>query len=110
MDSDEERIVAVLHDTVEDSSTDLEDLRRAGFSEAILSAVAHLTKSEGESYEAFVDRLSANPIARRVKLADIEDNMNIRRMDTLSEKDLARLQRYHRAWKKLAAPGMETQD
>lgn len=55
------------------------------------------------TFDTFVDRLSANSIAHRVKLADIEDNMNDRRMDELEEKDLKRLERHHRAWKKLTA-------
>ncbi len=104
VDTDEERIVAVLHDTVEDSEdVDLHSLKDAGFSETILTAIDCLTKRDGEAYDVFIDRLINNPIARSVKLADIEDNMNIRRMDELAETDLARLGRYHRAWKKLTA-------
>lgn len=61
----------------------------------------HLTRREGESYEEFVTRAAAHPVARRVKLADLEDNMDVRRTGTLSDKDVERLGRYLRAWRRL---------
>ena len=70
----EERIVAVLHDVVEDCGISLDDLRKEGFSEAVLTAIESVTKVAGESYEAFVERAAQNPIGRVVKLADLEEN------------------------------------
>lgn len=100
--SETEMIVAVLHDVVEDSPDwDLERLRREGFSEEIVQAIDHLTRREDESYQAFVERSGQDPLARRVKLADLEDNMNVTRLNSLTEPDQARLARYHRAWVKL---------
>ena len=98
MDSEAAMTAAVLHDVVEDTDWTLERLRGEGFSEEILEAVDCLTHREGESYEEFVERVRTNPIARQVKIADLEDNMNIRRIGQLGAKDLERLGKYHRAW------------
>jgi (p)ppGpp synthase/HD superfamily hydrolase len=98
MESEADMIVAVLHDVVEDSALTLDDLRQQGFPQEVLDAIDSLTRRAGESYAAFIERAGRNPIARRVKLADLEDNMNITRMGTLSDKDLERLKRYHEAW------------
>ncbi|MDA8142115.1 MAG: GTP pyrophosphokinase [Desulfobacteraceae bacterium] len=98
METELEMIAAVLHDVVEDSGLTIEDLRREGMPEAALAAVAHLTRAEEESYEEFIERVKQNDIARKVKLADLEDNMNIKRMARPTEKDLARLKKYRRAW------------
>ena len=100
--SETEMIVAVLHDVVEDSPDwDFERLRAEGFSAEIVEAVDHLTRREGESYEEFVERSGQNPLARRVKLADLEDNMDLTRLRTLSGNDRARFARYHKAWRNL---------
>jgi len=64
-----------------------------------LSALECVTKKEGEEYEAFVKRSARDPIARRVKLADLEDNMDLRRMPQLTDQDLPRLQKYVKAWR-----------
>jgi (p)ppGpp synthase/HD superfamily hydrolase len=101
--SDEEKMTAILHDVVEDTSWTLSGLRDAGYPEAVVGAVECLTKREGENYDAFVDRVIENPIARRVKLADIEDNMDMLRLSELREKDIDRLNRYLRSWRRLKA-------
>ena len=92
------KIVAVLHDVVEDSTWELEDLRAEGFCESIIQAIDCLTHREGEEYEVYIERVSGNDIAREVKLADLTDNMNICRIPELKPKDLSRLERYHKAW------------
>lgn len=97
MQTDEERIVAVLHDVVEDSDWTLDGLRAEGFSDAVVEAVDALTRQEGESYEAFVVRAGQLSLARRVKLADLEDNMDTTRLGAITEVDEARLARYERA-------------
>lgn len=102
MRTDEERIVAVLHDVVEDSDTTLADLIAAGFYPAIVDAVGLLTHDKSaDSYEAYVARLKADPLARRVKLADLRHNMDLERLPELTDRDQARLARYHRAWRLL---------
>ncbi|HEX6748587.1 MAG TPA: HD domain-containing protein [Longimicrobium sp.] len=98
-----ERMAAVLHDVVEDTPWTLDDLRARGFAEEVVEAVDALTKREGEPYDAFVDRSAANPVARRVKIADLEDNMDVRRTGNLSEKDVERLNKYLRAWRRLTS-------
>lgn len=103
MSSEVAMIAAVLHDVVEDTDWTLARLRTEGFSEEVVRAVDALTRREGESYEEFVRRVGENPVARRVKLADLEDNMDVRRLSRLDEKDLERLKKYHQAWLKLSA-------
>ncbi len=98
MNTDDEKMAAVLHDVIEDSACTLDDLRKEGFSAVVLQAVDHLTRREGEDYLTYIERLKPNPIARKVKLADLEDNMDLRRLPTLSAKDVERLARYHQVW------------
>ncbi len=105
MDTEAAMMAAVLHDVVEDTEWTLERLREAGFSDEVLEAVDCLTHKEGESYHEFVERVRTNPIARQVKIADLEDNMNIRRMKHLGPKGLERLEKYHRAWRVLTGEG-----
>jgi (p)ppGpp synthase/HD superfamily hydrolase len=102
MDTENERTAAVLHDVIEDSETTLEDLRAAGFPIEVLEAVRLLTHDkQNTSYETYVQRLKPNAIARKIKLADLQHNMDIRRMDEVRNEDLARLERYRRAWETL---------
>ncbi|WP_236181681.1 MULTISPECIES: HD domain-containing protein [Pseudomonas] len=103
MSSLEERIVAVLHDVVEDCGISLEDLRKEGFSEAVLSAIESVTKVPGESYEDFVERAAQNPIGRVVKLADLEENSDLSRIASPSWEDLERVEKYRRAIGRLRA-------
>jgi (p)ppGpp synthase/HD superfamily hydrolase len=105
METEAAMMAAVLHDVVEDTEWTFERLREAGFSEEVLEAVDCLTHREGESYEEFVERVRTNPIARRVKIADLEDNMNVRRMKQLGPKELERMEKYHRAWRVLTGEG-----
>ena len=102
MDSEQERVVAVLHDVVEDSPCTLDELE-ALFDTDVRQAVDALTRrvDEGESYEEFIARVAKNPLARRVKLADIEDNMELTRLDSVSEELLMKQGQYHRAWRQL---------
>ena len=93
----EERIVAVLHDVVEDCDISLDDLRKEGFSEEVLTAIQSVTKVPGESYEDFVERAAQNPIGRVVKLADLEENSDLSRIASPSWEDLERIEKYRRA-------------
>ncbi len=100
--SENAKIVAVLHDVVEDcDGWTFERLRSEGFGEEIIAALDCVTKREGESYEDFIGCSVSNDVAREVKIADLEDNMDIRRLDRLTERDLERLTKYHRAWTRL---------
>ncbi len=97
------RIAAVLHDVVEDTAIQLRDLRRLGYSEEVLAAVELLSRRPDDSYEQFIERVLPNSIARRVKRADLEDNMELRRLPTVTAKDLERLARYRSAWARIVA-------
>ncbi len=97
LETEHERMVGVLHDVVEDTPYTLDELRRLGYPDPVIVAVDGLTRRPEETYEQFIERASANPIARRVKLADLEDNMDVRRLPAVTEQDRARLDRYVRA-------------
>jgi guanosine-3',5'-bis(diphosphate) 3'-pyrophosphohydrolase len=98
METEAEMMTAVLHDVVEDSDKTLADIAALGVPPAVTEAVALLThEKEKVPYEAYVEALKPNPLARRVKLADLEHNMDLRRMERVEEKDLPRLQKYQRA-------------
>lgn len=96
--SEPEMIAAILHDVVEKTDWTLEQLREQGFNAVVMEAVDLLTRRESQPYMEYIDRLKGNPIPRRVKIADIEDNMNPKRMDSLSDKNFEKLARLHKAW------------
>lgn len=93
-ETETEKIVALLHDVMEDTPYTLEDLRQEGFSEEVLEALLCLTHREGESYMAYIGRVCENPLAARVKYADLQDNMDLRRIPEPTERDFARLEKY----------------
>jgi (p)ppGpp synthase/HD superfamily hydrolase len=101
MRSEMTMMAAILHDVIEDTPATLDDLREAGYPEAVVEAVDCLTRRAGEPYDAFIERIKPNALAREVKLADLEDNMDIRRLVTLGERDIERLKRYQQAWHEL---------
>ena len=92
--SDEEKIVGVLHDSVEDSDLTLEDLKAEGFDRPIIEAVDAITKREGESTPDYLQRVMDNPIALKVKIADMTDNMDLSRISNITQKDLERVTNY----------------
>lgn len=98
-----EQMAAVLHDVVEDSDWTLAALREEGFPDEVIEAVEGLTRRDGETYMAFIERAAHHPVARAVKQADLEDNLDVRRLTTVSEKDRDRLDRYLRALRRLQA-------
>ena len=93
------KIVALLHDTVEDTYITPQFLLEQGFSHETVEAVLSVTRNEGESYAQFIERAASNPIGKVVKIADLEDNMDIRRLSDFSEKDFSRLRKYLHAWR-----------
>ena len=101
VESEEEKIVAVLHDIVEDTDISLNDLRNEGFSEEVVSAVECLTKQDGENYDSYIERISFNPLAVKIKLADLEDNSDLTRLPEVTDKDLERIEKYDKALEKL---------
>ncbi len=90
-----EKIVGVLHDLIEDTDWTLDMLRNEGFNEEIVEAVRCITKlSDDEDYDIYIERVKSNNLALRVKLHDLQDNMNVMRKDQLKEKDMVRLNKY----------------
>lgn len=97
----DEQVVSVLHDVVEDGDVTLDELRELGVSSAAVAAIDCLSKREGELYEDFIARIKPNDLARRVKIADIRDNLDLTRLPQVSDKDLQRVAKYHRALREL---------
>ena len=100
--TEEEMIVGILHDVVEDSGWTFEQLAVEGFSEEVIEALRCVTKlSEDEPYDLFISRIKQNPLAVKVKLNDLSDNMDIRRLHELTDKDVMRLKKYLKAYNEL---------
>ena len=102
VEGEEAQIVAILHDVIEDTSVTADDLRQAGFSEKVIDAVLCVTHRKDESYAEYVVRCKGNEIARRVKLADLEDNSRLDRTilrPQRFEADVARLRKYFLSYK-----------
>jgi uncharacterized short protein YbdD (DUF466 family) len=100
--TEEEKIVGVLHDVVEDTEWTFAQLAAEGFSQEVIDALQCVTKlSENENYDDFIERVKKNHLATAVKINDLSDNMDIRRLPYLSDKDVKRLKKYLKAYKKL---------
>lgn len=97
-----EKIVAILHDTIEDTYVTPDYLKSMGFDSEIIEAVLSVTRRMEESYDQFIERCLTNEIGKQVKIADLKDNLDITRLDSLSEKDLARINKYLKALRKLS--------
>lgn len=98
----EEKIAGVLHDVVEDSDWTFEMLEKEGIPKDVMDALRCVTKlSEDEDYDHFIERVKTNPLAVKVKLNDLKDNMDITRLGEVTEKDLTRLNKYIRAYRQL---------
>ena len=96
--TDAARIVAVFHDVCEDcAGWTFERLPGEGFTPELIEALRSVTKVDGEDYMDFVRRAAANPVGRTVKMADLRDNLDIRRIAKLADKDLERINRYKAA-------------
>ena len=104
VDGESEKIVAVLHDVVEDSNWTFEALLAEGFSNEVIEALKSVTKnSDNEDYDSFIQRAMQNPIGRKVKIADLRDNLDVTRIAELGDKDLQRINKYKKALKILSA-------
>jgi (p)ppGpp synthase/HD superfamily hydrolase len=97
----EDKIVGVLHDTVEDTYVTEDLLIREGFPTHLINAVMSVTRFQGETYKEFIQRAKKNPIGRRVKIADMRDNSDLFRMHDLPDKHLKMIKKYHSAIKEL---------
>lgn len=100
---EDEKIVALLHDTIEDTDVTAEYLLAEGFSKEIVEGILSVTKREGESYEDFILRAKKNRLGRVVKLYDLKDNMDVSRLNSLTTKDFERLHKYIKAYQLLSS-------
>ena len=96
--TENEKICGILHDLIEDTSYTFETLQKEGFSEEIITALQCLTKHPNEDYEHFITRIKNNPLAIKVKLNDLRDNIDITRLKELTEEDRLRLNKYLKAY------------
>ena len=100
--TNDEKIVGVLHDLVEDADWTFDMLLEEGFPPHIVDALRCVTKiSDDEPYEQFIERVKTNPLAVAVKINDLTDNMDIRRLPELTDKDVQRLRKYLQAYRLL---------
>lgn len=89
--------VALLHDVVEDTDITLEDLKDQGFPREVTDAIALMTHNDAVPYLDYVEKIKDNPIARAVKLADLNHNSDLTRLDVVDGKALERVEKYKKA-------------
>jgi (p)ppGpp synthase/HD superfamily hydrolase len=94
-DDEELMCIALGHDVIEDTSVTYKDLIDAGMSLRVVEGIRALTKKHGHTYEHYKERVFANEDAMRVKMADLRHNTDIRRLKGVTEKDIARMAKYH---------------
>jgi len=99
MKTELEMSAALLHDVIEDSEITADQLLAEGIPAEVVEAVQYLSGNENEEYPEFVARAKKNTLATKVKIADIEDNIDVLRLASLDEYDLARITKYHSAWR-----------
>lgn len=97
VDTEEEKIVALLHDTIEDTSITEQDLLNYGFSNKIVEAVKLLTHNKNVPYMDYVAKIKDNELARKVKIADLTHNSDLSRLKEITEKDKKRYEKYQKA-------------
>lgn len=95
--------IALGHDVVEDTSVTYDELRREGMSIRVIEGIRALTKVEGETYDDYKERVLTNHDAMRVKMADLRHNSDIRRLKGVTEKDVARIAKYHQFFLEIQA-------
>ena len=91
---EEQQCIALGHDIVEDCGITYLELAEAGITERIIAGIRALTKVPGETHEEYKAKVKANPDAVKVKIADLTHNTDIRRLKGVSQKDMARMERY----------------
>lgn len=101
--TDEEKIVAYLHDVIEDTNVTLKELKTYGFSEAILEAIDIITKKKRQTYQNYLKLVKTNELARIVKLADLRHNSDLSRLKEIKPMDIKRREKYLSAIKFLSS-------
>lgn len=90
-------ICALLHDVIEDTEYTFNDIRNMGFPQEVIDVLILLTHEDGIPYMEYVEKISVNPIAKQVKLADLRHNSDLTRLNIVNEKALARVEKYQKA-------------
>ncbi len=99
------KVAALLHDTVEDTSVTFEELAAQGIDEEVIAALRLLTHDKSVPYLDYVRKVKENPIAREVKMSDLQDNMDLTRLKIVTDEDLKRVKKYHEAYRILEVTG-----
>ena len=94
MSDERSTIVALLHDVIEDTEYTFEDFRKMGFEDEVIEALVLMTHDDSVPYMTYVAAIKQNPIAKAVKLADLEHNSDLSRLDIIDEKALKRKEKY----------------
>lgn len=89
--------IALLHDVVEDTDVTFEDLKKYCFDIDVIESIKCLTHIEGEPYQEYIERISKNPLATKVKIEDLKDNMDTKRLYKLTDTDKTRIEKYKKA-------------
>ncbi|WP_311678869.1 HD domain-containing protein [Sneathia vaginalis] len=97
VETEEEKIVALLHDTIEDTNITEQDLLNYGFSNKIVEAVKLLTHNKDVPYMDYVAKIKDNELARKVKIADLTHNSDLSRLKEITDKDKKRYNKYQNA-------------
>jgi (p)ppGpp synthase/HD superfamily hydrolase len=98
-----EQMAALLHDVIADSDLTIDDFRQRGYDTEVVEALDRLNKRDDESFDAFIARIAPNAVARRVKIADLADNLDLTNWAEIGEPERERLTRYRRGWETLVA-------
>lgn len=97
VESIDEKVVAVLHDVLEDCDVSKEKLIEEGIPYYLVEKLEILCKGKNENYFDYIERIKVDPLAIKVKLSDLKDNMNLERLKEVTEKDIKRLEKYKKA-------------
>ena len=100
-DDEELQCIALAHDLIEDTDTTFAELKDMGFTDRVIDGIRCLTKMPGESYDDYKQRVKANRDAVKVKMCDLRHNTDIRRLKGVTEKDMIRMEKYHRFFMEL---------
>ena len=97
MDDEKSTVVALLHDVIEDTEYTLKDLQHMGFNDEILSALDRLTHKDDVPYMEYIQEIAKNPLAKKVKIADLKHNSDSSRLTNPTEYDFLRIEKYQQA-------------
>ena len=108
---DSARKVAVLHDVVEDSEWTVQRLdEKFGLTPEEQAALRLLSHAHGDDYAAYIEQVATDPLATAVKVADLRDNLDVTRLEVVTERDARRISKYLRSLRRLTRDQARKQD